>query len=196
MSAIALLSTHLHPEGGRGRGGSFRRRKSRSRSPSVMMQQRSASPAPAHQEDGEHAIATVTTTTTTLTTTSTSVTGAITSTTSVVGMTGPSLGMPDDELRSPVKGEGAFAETVSDLVDIVKFETSRKGRARCKSTRPMAALYFTDEYPLLLHSQTTTRRVAKCGNAACSDSEWKQSQEYLSVPSTLERPSTGRCRPE
>lgn len=40
----------------------------------------------------------------------------------------------DDLLRSPMRdGAGAvFADTVTDLVDIVKYETSRKGRARCK----------------------------------------------------------------
>ena len=132
VSALAQLSTHLHPDAGRGRGGSFRRRKSRSRSPSVLAMHRAPSPSSSyHEENTKPTIATMTTTTTTITTTATTVSGAVTNTTSVVGVH-PGIEMQGDELYSPVKGDGVFADTVTDLVDIVKFETSRKGRVRCK----------------------------------------------------------------
>ena len=37
------------------------------------------------------------------------------------------------ELRSPMKAPvDSFVDTVTDLVDFVKHETSRKGRAKCK----------------------------------------------------------------
>lgn len=142
VSALAqAMSTHLHPEAGRGRGGSgggsFRRRKSRSRSPSVLPgvtgAQRASSPG---GDQGETKM--VSTVTTTITTTVTSVAGGAPMITTTSGMDGqhrPSYPMEGDEMmRSPMRdGAGAvFADTVTDIVDIVKYETSRKGRARCK----------------------------------------------------------------
>lgn len=144
VSALAqAMSTHLHPEAGRGRGGSgggsFRRRKSRSRSPSVLPGVTGAQRASPGGDQGEaKMVSTVTTTTTTITTTVTSVAGGAPMITTTSGMDGqhhPSYPMEGDEmLRSPMRdGAGAvFADTVTDLVDIVKYETSRKGRARCK----------------------------------------------------------------
>ncbi len=80
MTALAKLSTHLHPE-----QHSFRR-KSRSRSPSVARGGQSPTP--------------------------------------VRGRSPTPIG------RSTSPQDHGFAEAVSDLVDIVKYETSRKGRAR------------------------------------------------------------------
>jgi hypothetical protein len=82
VTALAKLSTHLHPE-----QHSFRR-KSRSRSPSVT-------------RGGQ-------------------------SPTQVRGRSPTPIG------RSTSPQDHGFAEAVSDLVDIVKYETSRKGRARAK----------------------------------------------------------------
>ena len=69
----------------------------------------------------------------------------------------------DQELRSPMKeqqrgGGEVFADTVTDLVDIVKYETSRKGRARCKCL--FCLLFFTDTYLDLFSflSQSPSRR--------------------------------------
>lgn len=146
VAKLAHLSSHLQVQDSRGRGGSFRRRKSRSRSPSVLhmqQQQRSVSPSPHHMQDetavkapvGSCMAASMTTTTTTITTSTTTVTGPVTSTTSALMDSTISGGYPGeygDELRSPMKGEGAFADTVTDLVDIVKYETSKRGRARCE----------------------------------------------------------------
>ena len=94
VTALAQLSTHLHPEQHHGGGGSFRRRsRSRSRSPSV-----------------QHARP---------------VTGQTSHSPTRARGRSPT---PIGRSTSPQKPD--FAETVTDIVDYVKFETSKKGRAR------------------------------------------------------------------
>ncbi|CAG2173272.1 unnamed protein product, partial [Oppiella nova] len=98
VSALAQLSTHLHPDPHH-RTGSFRRRsRSRSRSPSI--QPRDSSTAPTTGTGGE----------------------------ATARHRSPT---PIGRSSSPQKDHG-FAETVTDIVDYVKYETSRKGRARAK----------------------------------------------------------------
>ncbi|OTF76409.1 hypothetical protein BLA29_000723 [Euroglyphus maynei] len=138
VSALAHLSTHLHPD--LSRRSSFRRRRSRSRSPSVHPQ-RPASPSTtaAYTED-ETGKSQPTTTTisksaagdTTIKTTAVT-TGVSTSSVQVC----EAYPQPDQssggEPKSPSKPPDSlgFASTVNDLVGIVKYETSKKGRAKC-----------------------------------------------------------------
>ena len=154
---MAHLSTHLHPDHLSSRRSSFRRRRSRSRSPSVHPQRpQSPSTTQAYTEDDEQhksqqqQQSKTTTTTTSITTTTTSGDQMITTTATT---TIPVCTTEQDhhqqqqqqqfdeygrqqqqQQHSPSKlpDQLGFADTVSDLVGIVKYETSRKGRAKCK----------------------------------------------------------------
>ena len=152
---MAHLSTHLHPDHLSSRRSSFRRRRSRSRSPSVHPQRpQSPSTTQAYTEDDEQHKSqqqskTITTTTTSITTTTTSgdqmITTTATTTTIPVCTTEQDHHQQQQQQQfdeygrqqqqhSPSKlpDQLGFADTVSDLVGIVKYETSRKGRAKCK----------------------------------------------------------------
>lgn len=70
--------------------------------------------------------------TATTTTTTTTCAAPITTVTTTATDVCPASEVVDGELRSPQKGDMGFADTVHDIVDIVKYETSRKGRIRCE----------------------------------------------------------------
>lgn len=137
VSALAHLSTHLHPDSSR--RSSFRRRKSRSRSPSVHPQP----PSPTTTTGDESKTVQPTTRTVissagdTITTTA-AVTAASIPTTVEIYPPQPEHIDQDQtgdqgRLVSSKAMDGAlgFADTVNDVVGMVKYETSRKGRAKC-----------------------------------------------------------------
>nr|XP_046908932.1 voltage-dependent calcium channel type A subunit alpha-1-like isoform X17 [Dermatophagoides farinae] len=150
VSALAHLSTHLHPDSNR--RSSFRRRRSRSRSPSVHPQ-RPASPSTtaAYTEDEttkssqpqpissiSKSDAGETTVTTTAAATTAGISGGTISDAppvcDVYSASAAADQSNDGEPKSPSKPPDSlgFADTVTDLVGIVKYETSRKGRAKSK----------------------------------------------------------------
>ncbi|XP_054158899.1 voltage-dependent calcium channel type A subunit alpha-1-like isoform X3 [Oppia nitens] len=153
VSALAHLSTHLHPDV-HTRGGSFRRRsRSRSRSPSVALIRESMERRPsmistggggggggrydANEKSGHNNSGTNGGTTSGGTTSGGGGGGgggARARSPTPIGRSGErgAGGGGGGGSGSPQRPELGFAETVHDVVDFVKYETSRKGRARAK----------------------------------------------------------------
>lgn len=136
VSALAHLSTHLHPDSSR--RSSFRRRKSRSRSPSVHPQP----PSPTTTGDEAKTVQPTTRTVIssagdTITTTAAVTTASIPTTVEIYPPQPEHIDQAQagDQGRlissKPMDTALGFADTVNDVVGMVKYETSRKGRAKC-----------------------------------------------------------------